>query len=225
MKKINPKKLVCVFAHPDDESFGPGGAIAHFAKKSEVSVICVTNGDADEKFSKGHDPKKLGKIRRAELSSACKILGVKDVYFLDFKDGSLNNNNYHDVAQGVEKILNKIKPDTLMTFDINGVSGHLDHVAVAMETSYLFEKLSYVKNLMYFCEKKEIKKIIGSDYFVYFPQGYSKNEVDLIIDVKPYADVRVKAMRAHKSQKSDADWILNAFGKYLDEEYFKVVQK
>lgn len=225
MKTINPKKMVCVFAHPDDEAFGPGGAIAHFSKTCDVSVICVTNGDADKKFSKGYNTKELGKIRREELKTSAKILGVKQVYFLDFKDGSLCNNNYHEVAKGVEAILKTIKPDTLMTFDGNGVSGHLDHIAVSMETTYLFERLSYVKNLMYFCEKREVKKLIGKKYFVYFPEGYTKEEVNMILDVTPYFKDKVAAMKAHKSQRSDAIWILTVFRRFIKTEYFRIMSK
>ena len=222
---FNPKKLVCIFAHPDDEAFGPGGSIAHFSKGCEVSVICVTNGDADKKFAKGNNIDNLGETRRGELKASAKILGVKDVYFLDFKDGSLCNNNYHEVAMGLKEILMKIRPDTLMTFDTNGVSGHLDHIAVAMETTYLFERLSFVKNLMYFCEKYEVKRLIGKKYFVYFPQGYHENEVDMVIDVEPYFKTKVAAMRAHKSQRADAIWILTVFRKYLKKEYFRVLRK
>ncbi len=222
---IEPKKLVCVFAHPDDEAFGPGGSIAYFSEKCEVSVICVTNGDADQKFAKGNNIDKLGETRREELRASARILGVRDVYFLDFKDGSLCNNNYHEVAGAIKKILEDVMPDTLMTFDINGVSGHLDHIAVAMETTYLFERLSFVKNLMYFCEKREIKRLIGKKYFVYFPQGYDESEVDLVVDVKPYFKTKVSAMRAHKSQRVDAIWILTIFRKYLKKEYFRVLKK
>jgi hypothetical protein len=60
-----------------------------------------------------------------------------------------------------------------MTFDQSGVSGHLDHIAVSMEVTYLFEKLPFVENLMYFCEKQEVKKIIGDSYFVQLFRTFS----------------------------------------------------
>ena len=43
--------LVCIFAHPDDEAFGPAGSIAKFASERDVYIICVTNGDADDKLT------------------------------------------------------------------------------------------------------------------------------------------------------------------------------
>lgn len=223
---VAPKKLVCIFAHPDDEAFGPGGAIAHFAKTSEVHLICVTNGDAQEKFTDGNmSGKELGLVRRHELQNSASILGIKSVTFLDFIDGSLNNNNYHDVANKLKEILDEMKPDTIMTFDQNGVSGHLDHIAVAMECSFLFERLPFIKTIMYYGSSRETKEIVGKDYFVYFPEGYKESDVDFVMDTTPYLDVVDSAMQAHVSQHDDYLWIKEKFGKLLNKEYFKVLQK
>lgn len=221
-----PKKVVCIFAHPDDEAFGPGGTIAYLSTISEVNLICVTNGDADAKFSKGKlSGKELGQIRRDELKSSAAILGVNRVYFLDYKDGDLCNNNYHEVAGQIKKILDKIKPDTLLTYYIDGVSGHLDHVAVAMETSFLFEKLRYVKNLIYFVQSSNVKKLIGSKYFVYHPLGFKKEDADWVQDIGAFYRVKIKAMEAHKSQAKDLFLIRTLFGKLLKTELFKIISK
>lgn len=223
---IKPKKLVCIFAHPDDEAFGPGGSIAYFVRHgSEVSIISVTSGDADARFSGKVNGKELGEIRRSELYKSAEILGVKNVTVLDFKDGDLNNNNYHLVTAKLKVILDKIKPDAIMTFDLNGVSGHLDHVAVAMECSFLFERLKYIKNILYFCNNKTEKKLIGKKYFVYFPDGIDRKNADLIIDNRELFSIKEKSMMAHKSQRKDALWLLTVFRKYQKEELFKVVTK
>lgn len=116
-------------------------------------------------------------------------------------------------------------PDTVLTFNTDGVSGHLDHIAVAMITSFLFEKLPYLKTLLYFCEKTEIKKILNDSYFVYFPPGYKQSEVDLVLDTSPYFDQQVSAMRKHVSQKEDCDWILREFHDFLKTEYFRILSK
>lgn len=221
---IKPKKLTCIFAHPDDEAFGPGGSIIHFAKQCEVDIICVTDGGAGQ----SGDPKmvnNLSEMRKEEMRRSAMILGVKEVTFLDFPDGSLNNNNYHQVAGAIKQILDKNTPDALLTFNTDGVSGHLDHIAVAMITTYLFEKTPYTKNLLYYCEKCEIKDIIKDSYFVYFPRGIKSEEADLIIDVSLYHEQQVRAMREHVSQKADCDWILREFGSYLNTEYFRILKK
>lgn len=215
MKKP-PKPLVCIFAHPDDESFGPGGSIAKFASERDVYLICVTNGDAGKNSS---DNKALADCRKEELKLSAKILGVKEVIFLGFKDGCLCNADYHKVASKLEKLLDRLKPDTVLTFNLAGVSGHLDHISVSFITTYVFNKLDYLKTLLYWCEKKEVIKNI-KDYFVFMPKGYSRQEVDLIVDISSFWDTKVKAMNAHLSQLHDINWILPLQAKTPKEEYF-----
>lgn len=222
---FKPRKVVCIFAHPDDEAFGPGATIAILAKTCEVSLICVTNGDADERFSNGYKQTELGKIRMHELEKSSEILGVKKTYFLGFKDGDLNNNNYHHVADKIKPILADIKPDTLLTFDLNGVSGHLDHVAVAMITSYLFERTDYIKRLLYYCEDEKLKDKVGNQYFVYFPKGHKRKDVDLVFNTKQVWATKLASMKAHYSQRQDCDWLLTNFREFLDHEYFRIVEK
>ncbi|HKY69604.1 MAG TPA: PIG-L deacetylase family protein, partial [Gammaproteobacteria bacterium] len=127
------KRLVCVFAHPDDEAMGPGGTIAKLAQEAEVYLICATAGNAGDSA----DSKALGKLRQEELRAAAKILGVKKVDFLGFDDGQLCNNLYHNLANKIEERVSDYQPETLLTFELNGVTGHLDHIAVSLATSFV----------------------------------------------------------------------------------------
>jgi LmbE family N-acetylglucosaminyl deacetylase len=217
MADITPEKLVCVFAHPDDEAFGPGGSIAHFAKICPVYIICVTDGDG------GHN-ERLGEIRKKELQESGKVLGVKDIFFLGFHDGDLSNNLYHTVADRIRTKLDELTPDTVMTFDVNGVSGHLDHIAVAMMTSYIFEKTDYVRTLMYFCAGGYMKDLM-KDYFVYVPPGYPPEQIDCVLNVTGVFETKVRAMRKHISQKEDCDMILDKMKDHMHEEYFRIVRR
>ncbi|MDO8341214.1 MAG: PIG-L deacetylase family protein [Candidatus Woesebacteria bacterium] len=220
-KMIPPKKIVCIFAHPDDEAMGPGGTIVHFLKEGcKVYLICVTSGNAN-------GSSELGEIRKKELQKSTKILGINNnnLYLLGFDDGTLNNNNYHLVVEKIEKILLDIKPDTLLTYNMNGVSGHLDHIAVSMQTSYLFERLKFVRQILYFTHLKSIKKLMGNKYFVYFPEGLDKENMDLTVDVSSYLDIKIKAIKAHVSQTKNKEIMFLFFKRLLKEEYFKVIQK
>jgi len=218
-------KTVCIFAHPDDEAFGPSGTIAKYAEEGEVFLICVTNGnDKTRKDNSG-----LSEIRKQELVSSSNTLGVKKVYFLDFEDGELRNNIYHQVSDKIQNILDKIKPDTLITYEPKGVSGHLDHIFCSMVTSYLYRENKYVKKLLLYCLPK-IRSSLMKNYFIYFPDGYEKKEVQEIVDVSKYWNLKLKAVKCHKSQKKDVVRILAIMKlqKYLKffpkEEYF-LVQK
>jgi N-acetylglucosamine malate deacetylase 2 len=216
------KPLVCVFAHPDDEAFGPAGTIAKFAKDRDVYLICVTSGNKGQNALKTEQPISL--IREHELLESAQILGIKTVEFLDYDDGSLNNNLYHEVALKLTEKLQKYQPDTLLTYDLTGISGHLDHIAVSLITSFVFKKLDFIKELMYFCELDKVLNQMG-DYFIFTPPGRKRSEIDLTIDITETWEQKVKAMRAHQSQKEDVEKVLQVLEKNPKENYFKVLNK
>jgi LmbE family N-acetylglucosaminyl deacetylase len=216
------KPLVAVFAHPDDEAFGPGGTLAAFAKERDVYVICVTDGDAGQNSST--KTKSLAEIRKEEIQESTQILGVKKVFFLGYKDGTLCNNIYHEIAKKVEKIIQPIKPEIVLTFEPRGVSGHIDHMAVSMITSFVFEHAAFVQQLWYYCLNKEARGL-QQKYFIYFPPGYKDSEIDKVVDVSAVWEQKIAAMHKHESQKHDIDRILKTFEKRTKEEYFLIFRK
>lgn len=210
---LSKKTLVAVFAHPDDEAFGPAGSLIHFAKTHEIYLLCVTNGDRPE--------------RKAELLASAKILGIKKVHFLNFKDGDLNNNNYHQLAAAITRKLRLYRPETVMTFEPKGVSGHLDHVAVALTTTFAAKKLGGIKKILYFCELKSTMRLMQKnfgEYFVYVPPGYKRREIDLVINTEKYWQQRLKAMTCHKSQRGDSNRIVKTLKLFPKREHFLVTR-
>lgn len=203
--------LAAIFAHPDDEAFGPAGSLIHFSKREPVHLICATNGNLPE--------------RREELRQSARVLGSSGVDFLNFKDGDLCNNNYHRLALAIEKKLWQYRPETVMTYEPRGVSGHLDHIAVSMVTSFVCRKLNFVQKILYFCELEKTMELLQKnfgDYFIFVPKGYQQNQVDLIIDTKDYWPQRLKAMRCHKSQRGDSNRIVKTLTLLPKREHFLV---
>lgn len=218
------KTLACIFAHPDDEAFGPAGTIAKLASEHEVFLLCATRGEAGQNNLTKKTAQQLNQIRESELRKSAKILGIKKVFFLDFIDGELCNNTYHKLAEKIMEVLDAIKPDTILTNEHRGNSGHIDHITISMVSSFVFEKLPYVKTIMYHCTSDKMKALnIG--YFIYVPPGYKKSEVDLVVNIQPYWDIKVKAMHCHKSQMEDAKRILKRWENLPKEEYFLVRNK
>lgn len=206
--------IFAIFAHPDDESFGPGGTLTKLSKEHDVYIICVTSGDVGGP----------GDIREKEIELSAKILGITKVFFLRYGDGTLSNNNYHALSKDIQQILDEFKPEKLLTFEPRGVSGHIDHIALSMITSFLYEKLDYVKELWQFCISKDHRTLIN-DYFIYFPDGYSRSEIDAIVDVSDVWDERIESMHCHQSQKGDMDFIEKNLKRLPKEEYFLVKRK
>ncbi|HEX6384207.1 MAG TPA: PIG-L deacetylase family protein [Anaerolineae bacterium] len=131
-------KLMCVLAHPDDESLGMGGTLAKYAAEGvETYLVTATRGErgwfGDEKDYPG--PAALGKIREAELYAAADILGLQEVSFLGYRDGELDQ---ADPAEAVGKIvahLRRVRPQVVVTFCPDGAYGHPDHIAICQFTT------------------------------------------------------------------------------------------
>lgn len=220
LRKKSRETIVAVFAHPDDEAFGPAGTIAKLARENDVYLICATRGEA----GKG-DAKKLGKTRSGELLVSAKILGVKKVFVLGFADGTLSNSLYHDLVKKIGKTLEELKADVILTYEPRGISGHIDHIVVSMVCSYIFERTKFIKKILYYCLDQKSRDKFSYDYFIYFPPGYKKSEMDMEVDVSDVWDLKMVAMMAHKSQKHDADRIIQRRKGMPKKEYFLVSSK
>jgi N-acetyl-1-D-myo-inositol-2-amino-2-deoxy-alpha-D-glucopyranoside deacetylase len=148
------RTILAVLAHPDDESFGMGGTLAYYARSNcDVFLICATRGEAGEM-----DPEHLGNFkttaekREAELRCAAQILGLKDVFFLDYRDSGMpgsEDNNHPDaqinhpideVAGKVVRYLRELKADIVVTFDPIGGYRHPDHIHIQKAATLAFEK-------------------------------------------------------------------------------------
>lgn len=211
--------VVAVFAHPDDEAFGPAGTLALLSKTHDVYLITATGGEIGKNSLK-KTTNDLSEIRHQELLESAKILGVKKVYFLNFTDGTLSNSHYHKLAAKIKNILEELQPITVITFEPRGISGHIDHITVSFVTTYVFNRLKTIKNLYYYCILESERRRQPDDYFIYFPKGYKKSATDWEVDIEEVWDTKVKAMKAHKSQKHDADTILSTLEKLPKKEYF-----
>lgn len=138
------RTLLAVLAHPDDETFGMGGTLALYARRGvEVYLICATRGEVgemDPKFLHGFDSP--AERRQDELRCAAEHLGLKGVFFLNYRDsgmtGSAENANpqalmnqpVEQVAEDVARHIRKLCPQVVITFDSIGGYRHPDHIAM-----------------------------------------------------------------------------------------------
>jgi LmbE family N-acetylglucosaminyl deacetylase len=210
------KKILAIFAHPDDESFGPGGTLAKHAKAGyEIHILCATRGEAG-RTKTGVD---AGDVRAEELLRAGKVLGIKKVEFLDFRDGELSNNKYHKLAEAILEKIKKFKPEIILTFENLGVSGHLDHITVSLATTYAFRKQKIARKLYYYCIPRWRARVFNK-YFIFFPPGYKEEEITTTIDITDVWEVKIEAMKQHKSQLVDVRKILRKSERLPKLEHF-----
>jgi LmbE family N-acetylglucosaminyl deacetylase len=150
-----PKTLLAIFAHPDDETFGPGGTLAKYAAEgAAVHLICATRGEVGESdLDDMGDCEDLACQREQELRCAADVLGMTGVHFLDYQDsgmaGSPANEHPRALIQADPDVLTeqvadwirRLKPQVVLTFDPYGAYGHPDHIAIYRATVAAYERL------------------------------------------------------------------------------------
>jgi len=135
MKVTGP--LLAVFAHPDDESFGTGGTLARYAAAGvPVTVLTATRGERSTLGTSGrYAPTELAALREQELRCAARALGVAEVRLLGYPDGGLSDLPPGRLAADIGAAIAELRPGVVITFDVGGITGHPDHIAVARATT------------------------------------------------------------------------------------------
>ncbi len=182
--------LLAVLAHPDDETFGTGGSLAHYARIGvEVHLVCATRGEVGEV-----DPallgdfNSIGELREHELRCAAGYLGLAGVHFLDYRDSGMAGSpeNHHpqalaaaEQAQVIGDIVHYIrliKPQVVITFDPIGGYMHPDHIAIHKAADRAFYAAAdpnlYPSDLPVFQAQKL--------YYHTFPRGFLRTTVWLM---------------------------------------------
>lgn len=141
----NHLTLLAVHAHPDDEVFSTGGVYARAADEGIHTVlVCCTGGEEGEIHDPDLNPdtarERLAEIRENELRRACDILGIRDLYFLGYRDSGMAGtpantnpenflNAHREEAVGkLVRLFRQVRPDVVVTYDERGSYGHPDHI-------------------------------------------------------------------------------------------------
>ncbi|MFC1977435.1 PIG-L family deacetylase [Chloroflexota bacterium] len=146
------KTLVFFGAHPDDESFGVGSTLAQYAAAGvKTYYVCSTGGElgtVEPHHLKGDDT--IAKLRSVELECAAQVLGLAGVFYLGYRDSGMrgSDDNQHpdslamapmeEVAGRAVRIIREIKPDVVITHNVDGGYGHPDHIATHNATVKAF---------------------------------------------------------------------------------------
>jgi LmbE family N-acetylglucosaminyl deacetylase len=134
----NSRVLLAVFAHPDDEVFA-GPTLTRYAREGvHVYLAIATKGEKGATdFAKIPAGDALATARRAEATCACKELGIEPPIFFNLNDGELGAitnplaKNIHAVAEGVQKLIDQLHPQVIITWGPDGGYGHSDHRLVS----------------------------------------------------------------------------------------------
>jgi len=222
--------LLAVFAHPDDESFGPAATLAKYAAQGvQITLICATHGEAGEIS----DPslatlETLGQVREEELRCACRVIGIHELRFLGYRDGQMSSYDPQEVEAKVVQAIREVKPQVVVTFGPDGISGHMDHITIGKATTDAFfsagDEERFSEHMAEGLSPHKAEKL----YHVAVPRsrfqamsldlpGTCDDRITTVIDVMPFLEVKRQAVACHKTQLPPG----NLFVQMSDEEMRK----
>jgi N-acetyl-1-D-myo-inositol-2-amino-2-deoxy-alpha-D-glucopyranoside deacetylase len=215
--------LLAVFAHPDDEAFGVGGTLTHYARKGvRVVLACATRGEAGKITVPGMTVDDLGQQREQELRDACRALEIPDPVFLDYHDSGRAERVRHDdplallnvdplaVEVGLRALIAEVQPQVIVTFDPHGAYGHIDHLQIHRAAVAAFFSSGHLpdggpQRLYYTALTHAAAEGIARmgqdlDPLVY---GVSEGTVAVRMNVSAYAENKKAALAAHGTQMGE----------------------
>lgn len=131
----SPATLLAVWAHPDDESYLGAGLMAEIARRGgRVVNVTASFGEHGAEDTNLHPPTAMAVQRQRELGAALKKLGAEHGVILGYPDGGCDQTSDPMGARRIGSIIDDVKPDVVLTFGHDGVTGHPDHRAIARWT-------------------------------------------------------------------------------------------
>jgi LmbE family N-acetylglucosaminyl deacetylase len=199
MEDLEPvNRAMIVAPHPDDAEFGCAGTVAKLTDAGkEVFYVIATNGNKggrDTDMSASY----LRDERRAEQEAAARVLGVKEVVFLDFGDGDLEDD--HTFRSSLVYEIRRLKPDIVFTTDPFRTSFyiHRDHRITGLVT--IDAVFPYARDKLHYPEHIE-SGLLGHNVQEVFFWGAEMPNV--FIDIGDAVEKKIESLAAHQSQLSD----------------------
>ncbi len=150
-------KLLYVFPHPDDESFGPAAAMhAQLRAGHDVYLLTLTRGGATKQRHKlGLSVEQMGAVRHEEMRAVEKTLGITGMTVLDLPDSGMKHMDPRDIERVVTEHVQAVRPDVLVSYPVHGISGFHDHLVMhaVIKNVYLNLKdrgVDYLHRLAFF---------------------------------------------------------------------------
>jgi LmbE family N-acetylglucosaminyl deacetylase len=195
------KRILVVTAHPDDEGIAAGTMYENYKAGGETFLICATYGEKGKAhLDRPVSDAALKRIRKNELLKAAKILHIKKVFFLGMPDTGVRENK-KKMFQKTLAIAKKIKPEQILSFGPDGMSGHLDHIAtgeVALEVAKKLQIPLAAFTAAFGLNTVRQKMIRARRRFGKYAEITKRRKGDIKIKIEP--TIKRKAMSNHKSQ-------------------------
>jgi len=210
----NSRRVLCVAPHPDDCEVGAGGTIAALVKLGKDVFFAVLSDGCLGTSDPSLFPQKLAEIRRLEQEEAAKMLGVKNVFWLGYKDGYVPYNK--EARAKLVTLIRFLKPDLILAPDPwLSYEAHPDH----RNTGFLAAEATMVSSLPHYVEEDLLKGL--EPWKPKYIAFYYTSKPNFYYDITNYIEAKLKALKIHKSQ-FEANWdMFEALIKFIAAVYGK----
>ena len=195
-------RLLAVFAHPDDEAYRPGGTLALLARRGvRVHLLTATRGESG---SRGDPPlcapDELPAVRECELRCACAVLDIQPPRILDYKDGHLSEADPEEVVAQILKIVDEVRPQVMLSFGPDGLSGHPDHITIGQCAAEAFRRAQEVAALYTVAVPRSVAERLDMRRV----QSVPDEAIALSVNVSTVWETKLAAIRCHATQLSSS---------------------
>jgi LmbE family N-acetylglucosaminyl deacetylase len=220
-------KMMCVVAHPDDECFGFGGALALAADRGvETYVVCLTDGQAATNRGDAASGAALGTMRREELRASCDVLGVSQHELMDYQDGQLEFVQFSVAAGRLVERMRRFQPDVVITFGGDGgMNTHADHMMVSMLTTAAFHWSGQAKRYPDAGKPHRAQRLYYLTTNFFMPERRPPMPIPWTVklDIGSVRERKTEAFRQHVSQAPLMEKTKEMFARHGGEEYYALV--
>jgi LmbE family N-acetylglucosaminyl deacetylase len=202
--------ILSIWAHPDDETYLAAGVMAAAADRGQrVVCVSVTAGEHGTNDPVRWPPARLGPVRRWEATAAMAVLGVGEHRFLDLPDGQLPVHDDRGPTL-IGRVIDEIRPDTILTFGPDGITFHPDHIAVHRWVTAAWRQRGQHERLLYATTTAEHVVRFGElyeEWGVYMsgerPAGTHRDDLAVHVQLDGMAlDRKLTALAAMATQTS-----------------------
>jgi LmbE family N-acetylglucosaminyl deacetylase len=236
------RRVACVFAHPDDDTYGVAGSLAlHASDELQLTVIMATSGGAGRIADPSLATREtLGRVREAEDVASWRALGFDpDVRFLRHPDGGLARIPREHLVLEVRDLLEETAPEVVVTFGPDGITGHEDHVAIGAVATEAFQSTrtsssgqafsrllhnvvpqSSLDRLNELFRERGLEPMDPTQPFM--PRGVPDRTIGVRVDCSSVYERKLEAIRCHKTQAELEDVPYDLWPEMLSTESFTV---
>lgn len=196
-------RILVVYAHPDDESFGPSAVLAKYAREgATIAGLFATRGEhGNSVLEPAPSPEELGRLRERDLRDAAAVIGFTGLDVFSYKDGTLSRVPEGELEDRVMEAIRRERPEVMITFGPGGITGHPDHLAIHRAATAAFYRARAdglgVRELYYDAVGPDAARELSLENL---PDG----RPNTWIDVSETYPVKIEALRVHGRHVLDA---------------------